>query len=256
MKPLRIEVKIVALVLLVLLPLAYLSLSHVPSLYIDSVVLSTTDEGMATPYALKSALSQYRGKSLVSLSLKKVTGELQSLPLIESVRVRRKFPSTLLVDATLVSTLALVHAKDAQDGTVAVYVLRGKSLLPLQKEDWNLFEERALKVEIPQGYATMMEKYGVDTAFGQVMELASSLEGKSTLITRIKYDNNSSNSFGKMVLELSALHAQIWLREPVSAAQVHQAIQLVQEDQKESLSFLREQMMRYDLYKGAMVRRK
>jgi len=256
MKSIRIELKVLALVLLVILPLAYLSLSHVPSLYIDSVMLSITDEGMATPYALKSALTQYRGRSLVSLSLRKVKRELQSLALVESVSVRRKFPSTLLVGATLVDIPVLVHAKNAEDQTVAVYVLRGSSLLPLQKEDWTLFEEHVLKVEIPLGYATLMEKYGIDVAFGEVMELAASLEGKSTLITRIKYDNNSSNSFGKMVLELSALHAQIWLREPVSTAQVIKAIQLVREDQRESLSFLRGQMMRYDLYQGAMVRRK
>jgi hypothetical protein len=256
MRKVRVELKVLALVLLVLLPLAYFSLSHVPSLYIDSVMLSITEEWMATPYALKSALSQYRGESLVSLSLKSVKRELESLALVDSVRLERKFPSTLLVEATLVGIPALVHAKNAEDQTVAVYVLRSGALLPLQSEDWTLYEDQALKVEIPLGYATLMDKYGVDTAFGQVMELATSLEGNSTLITRIKYDNNSSNSFGKMVLELSALHAQIWLREPVSAAQVTQAIQLVQEDQRESLSFLSSQNMRNDLYKGAMVRRK
>ncbi|MGB4407825.1 MAG: FtsQ-type POTRA domain-containing protein [Sphaerochaeta sp.] len=256
MRSFRVEFKILALVLLVLLPLAYFSLSHVPSLYIDSVMLSISEEAMATPYALKGALAQYRGKSLVSLSLKKVRRELESLALVDSVRLEKRFPSTLFVEATLVGTPALVHAKNAEGQTVAVYVLRSEALLPLQREDWTLFEDHTLKVEIPLGYANLMVKYGVDAAFGQVMELAASLEGNSTLITRIKYDNNSSNSFGKMVLELSSLHAQIWLREPVSAAQVTQAIQLVQEDQRESLSFLSEQIIRYDLYKGAMVRRK
>ncbi len=256
MSKVRVELKVLALVLLVLLPLAYFSLSHVPSLYIDSVMLSIAEDRTAIPYALKSALSQYRGKSLVSLSLKRVSRELESLALVDSVRIKRKFPSTLLVEATLVGTPVLVLAKNAEEQTVGVYVLRSEALLPLQSEDWDLFEDHALKVEIPLGYASLMEKYGVDAAFGQVMELAASLEGNSTLITRIKYDNNSSNSFGKMVLELSALHAQIWLREPVSAAQVTQAIQLVQKDQRESLSFLSSQIIRYDLYNGAMVRRK
>ena len=256
MSKVRVEIKIVVLVLLVLLPLAYFSLSHVPSLYIDSIILSITDEDLTTPHALKSALVQYRGKSLVSLSLKKVKKELESLALIESVSIKRQFPSTLLIETTLVGAPALVYAKDSDDETVAVYVLRSGFLFALQREDWHLFEKHALKVEIPFGYASLMEKYGLDTAFGQVMELAASLEGNSTLITRIKYDNNSSNSFGKMVLELSALHAQIWLREPVSAARVTQAIQLVQEDQRESLSFLSSHIMRYDLYQGAMVRRK
>lgn len=255
MRRVRIEFKVVVLVLLVALPLAYVSLSHVPSLYIDSVMLSLDDDQVVTPYALKRALSQYRGTSLVSLSLKSVERELESLPLVDSVRVKKKFPSTLLVEVGLVSTSAVVLAQDANEETEAVYVLQDDSLLPLEREDWSLFGDH-LKVEIPLGYASLMEKYGVDSSFVQVMELASSLEGNSTLITRIKYDNNSSNSFGKMILELSALHAQIWLREPVSAAQVNQAIQLVQEDQRESLSFLSSHIIRYDLYRGAMVRRK
>ncbi len=256
MKRVSLRFKVITLLLVVLLPLAYFALSHVPSLYIDSVVLTITNKGMATPYGLKSELSSYRGRSLVSLSLRQVRRELEELALIDSIKVKKAFPATLLVEASLATTPALVLAKNSKDETVAVYVLREASLLPLVREDWSLFEEHALKVEIPVGYADMMGKYGVDGLFEQVMELAASLEGNSTLITRIKYDNNSSNSFGKMVLELSALHAQIWLREPVSAAQVAQAILLVQEDQRESLSFLRDQIIRYDLYKGAMVRRK
>lgn len=256
MRRVRIELKVLVLLVVVLLPLAYFSLSHVPSLYIGSVMLTITNDTMATPHAVKSALASYRGKSLVSLSPRRVSRELESLALVDSAKVRRSFPSTLLVEVALVDTPALVYAKGAEDETVSVYVLRGSSLLPLVREDWALFEDHTLKVEIPVGYAVMMEKYGIDESFGEVMELASSLEGNSTLITRIKYDNNSSNSFGKMVLELSTLHAQIWLREPVSSVQVAQAIQLVQEDRRESLSFLSSHIMRYDLYKGAMVRRK
>jgi len=151
MSKVRVEFKVVALVLLVLFPLAYFSLSHVPSLYIDSVMLSISEEEMATPYALKGALVEYRGKSLVSLSLKKVRRELESLALVDSVRLKKKFPSTLLVEATLVGTLALVYAKNAEDQTVAVYVLRSGALLPLQREDWTLFEDKLmdLSVNIP-----------------------------------------------------------------------------------------------------------
>ena len=110
-------------------------------------------------------------------------------------------------------------------------------------------------IEVPPFYARMMVRYGVDDSFLQVMELAKSLEGKTTLITTIKYDNNSSNSFGKMVLELSSLNAQIWVREPVGAAQVSAAVLLVQEDQKDALSFLSSQARRYDLYREGLVRR-
>ncbi|MDT4762920.1 FtsQ-type POTRA domain-containing protein [Sphaerochaeta sp. PS] len=256
MRKMRIGMKIVLVLVLVLLPLTLFSLCHIPAFYVDSIKLTISDVGLDTPYALKRALAQYRGVSLFSFRLATVERELEELALVEQAEARRKLPSTLLVDVTLFSPPALVYAHDEDEVVTAVYVLQGTSLLALDKEDWTLFEGRTLKVEIPQGYASMMAKYGVDGSFQQVMDLVASLEGNTTLITRIKYDNNSSNSFGKMILELSALHAQIWLREPVSSAQVSQAIQMVQEDQKESLSFLSSHILRYDLYKGAMVRRK
>ncbi|WP_320130754.1 hypothetical protein, partial [uncultured Sphaerochaeta sp.] len=108
---------------------------------------------------------------------------------------------------------------------------------------------------VPQRYATMLQEYGTDETFLKVMELASSLDGDSSLITRIKYDNNSSNSFGKMVLEFSSINAQLWVREPVSTERIASAVALVVEDSENSLSFLSTGPLRYDLYKSAMVRR-
>ncbi len=255
MKGGRVELTIVAILVVVLLPLVYCALSHVPYLYVDSIQLTITGEGSKPPHALKSTLSSFRGKSLVSLWPRKVTRELEGLALVESARVKKSFPSTLVVETTLVATPALVRGLGSEEELLGAYVVRGSSLLPLLPEDWSLFEKSTLVVEIPIVYAQAMEKYGIDALFSEVMELVASLEGNSTLITRIKYDNNSSNSFGKMILELATLRAQIWLWESVSSDQVSQAIQLVQEDQRQSLSFLSSQTKRYDLYQGAMVRR-
>jgi len=108
---------------------------------------------------------------------------------------------------------------------------------------------------VPSSYAQMLLTYGLDRSFQQVMDLANSLGEKTTLITSIKYDNNSSNSFGKMVLEISSLNARIWVREPVGVAQIQAAVALAQQDQQDTLSFLSSEDKRYDLYREGLVRR-
>ena len=100
-----------------------------------------------------------------------------------------------------------------------------------------------------------MERYGTDSVFDSVMALTRGLSGESSLITRIKYDNNSSNSFGKMVLDLPSLHAQLWVREPVDPKHVQTALYWIEQDRKEDLSFLSSSIQRFDLYKEALVRR-
>jgi hypothetical protein len=112
-----------------------------------------------------------------------------------------------------------------------------------------------LSIEVPLEYALLMERYGTDSAFATVVELGRDLGGEASLITRIKYDNNSSNSFGKMVLDLPTLNAQLWVREPVNPEQIRTALYWIEQDQKESLSFLSSTLQRYDLYKEALVRR-
>ncbi|MDD3903149.1 MAG: FtsQ-type POTRA domain-containing protein [Sphaerochaeta sp.] len=255
MSMMRIETKILVLVFIFLLVLGFISLRYIPTFNIDTVLLDITNEGMQPPHSLTTSLAQLTGISLFSLNLYQLERKLSALSVVEDVQMSRQLPSSLKVTVSLVESPVLVSANDQDGQVVSMYLLRKNALVVLDQEDWNLYAPHAVKVEIPQGYASMMQKYGIDSSFVQVMELAGSLDERTTLITRIKYDNNSSNSFGKMVLELSSLNAQIWVREPVSTAQVTSAVALVEEDQKEHLSFLSSDMKRYDLYRGAMVRR-
>ena len=255
MRPMRIETKILMLVMLFLLAVGFYSLRYIPTFNIDTVLLEITNEDMRPPHAVTTVLSQLTGISLFSINLSTLEKKLSSISVVETVKLSRRLPSSLQVTISLVQSPVLISATDKEDVVESVYLLRENRLFQLDREDWELYTQHSVRVEIPQGYALMMQKYGVDASFIQVMELAGSLDERTTLITRIKYDNNSSNSFGKMVLELSSLNAQIWVREPVSTAQVTSAVALVADDQKEYLSFLSSDVKRYDLYRGAMVRR-
>jgi hypothetical protein len=241
----RLTALFIALLLILLVVWLYTSPSHT----ILHVVISV--EGEEAPLEVKRALASLIGEPLMRLSLSKEEAALLKLGTVASVKMRRTLPDTLNVELVLTESSVVVHSWD--DGRY--YLVKEGALVAIEGEDAERYQRQVMTVEVPASYAQMMVRWGVDELFGQVITLTQSLEGESSLITRVKYDNNSSNSFGKMVLELSSLHAQIWVREPVGAGRVQAAIALVQADQESSLYFLSSETRRYDLYREGLVRR-
>ncbi|MEA4859010.1 MAG: hypothetical protein VB127_00890 [Sphaerochaeta sp.] len=251
MRRMGIKAKMALLLLPLLVLLLLFILRSVPHFTIRTIQVTAHQGSGQVPAEVANHLSKLVGTSLFALSLGKEESWLKAYSPVQKASVKRALPSTLVVDLTLIDAWALVQGGEGQ----AFFLVKGDRLLDLDSRDVPDWQKVVLSIEVPLSYAQMMARHGIDEAFAQVMELARSLEGKTTLITRVKYDNNSSNSFGKMVLELSSLNAQIWVREPVGAHLVQAAILLVQQDQQDALSFLSLPTRRYDLYREGLVQR-
>jgi hypothetical protein len=211
--------------------------------------------GDRVPPSVERELETLVGKQIFSIRLYRLKRRLSEMPVVESASVRRRLPSTVEVGLSVTDPQAVVCAMDDEGNPGNLYLVRSGRLLEVDPEDRDLYGQDTVRVEIPEGYALMLEKYGVDEVFSRVMGLASSLGEDATLITRIKYDNNSSNSFGKMVFEFSSLDAQLWVREPVGTGRIASAVSLIRAEREDSLSFLSDGPIRYDLYRRALVRR-
>lgn len=246
---LRIRLLVLFLFTAALLALVWLSTS--PRYTVRQVVITTASEGEEVSAEVKAELSTLVGRSLLRLSPSKEAARLKQLATVEDAVIRRRLPDTISVRLTVTESPVIIHSSDDE----GYYLIKEGRLFAITAEDAAPYQRRVMTIEVPASYAQVMVRWGVDELFGQVIELTDSLGGESSLITRVKYDNNSSNSFGKMVLELSSLHAQIWVREPVGAARVQAAIALVQEDRERSLFFLSSEAKRYDLYREGLVRR-
>lgn len=251
MRHVPVKVKLVGLLLPLLLVTGLISLRSMSAFKITSVQVVAHGGSMQVPFGIQNELASFVGLSLFQLNIQAVQRKLSAFPTVDKVQLKRKLPSSLLASVFLIDGSALVQAEDES----AFYLADGKALVPVDKPDVQGWKKSVVTILVPASYAQMLFTYGLDASFEQVMELAHSLEDKTTLITSIKYDNNSSNSFGKMVLELSSLNAQIWVREPVGAMQVQAAVDLVVQDQKDTLSFLSSDTKRYDLYREGLVRR-
>jgi hypothetical protein len=255
MRRVSLGTKLVVLLLCSVGIIVYFSLRAIPAFEISAVKVVVDDGGGKIPYAVEKELVSLRGQSIFAVNLHSLEKKLSALAVVGDLTIQRKFPSTLVVNLSVARVTALVSSIDENGVQNGLFLVKNGVLLPVDREDWSLFKKGPICVEVPQGYATMLQEYGIDETFLTVMDLASSIDEDSSLITRIKYDNNSSNSFGKMVLEFSSLNAQIWVREPVSTARIASAVSLVIREQGDSLSFLSTGPLRYDLYEKAMVRR-
>ncbi len=251
MSRLGIKVQLTLLILAFSLLLGLLLLRSIPAFNLRTVQMVVQGGSDQAPVEAKNQLAALVGTSLFSLNLRSQGRDLKLITGIRDAKLSRKLPSTILAVLTLSDASAVLKEEESEQ----TYLVDGSSLNPLHPQDAAAWQQVVVTIEVPASYARMMAQYGVDASFVQVMQLAESLEGKTTLITKIKYDNNSSNSFGKMVLELSSLNAQIWVREPVGAPQVSAAVSLVQQDQEDALVFLSSETRRYDLYREGLVRR-
>ncbi|MCK9599944.1 MAG: hypothetical protein M0R06_12945 [Sphaerochaeta sp.] len=251
MKPVAIKVKLTLLILVFAIILGLLLLQSIPAFNLRTVQITVEGGSGEVPVEAKQQLASLVGVSLFSINMMKQKRALTDITGIQKADLRRKPPSTLQATVHLFDASAVIREEDGGQA----YLVEDHHLRKLHPDDVSAWQKVVVTIEVPASYAHMMATYSVDDSFLHVMQLATSLEGKTTLITKIKYDNNSSNSFGKMVLELSSLNAQIWVREPVGAPQIHAAVSLVLQDQKDSLSFLSSEARRYDLYREGLVRR-
>ncbi len=251
MKRVSIKVKLTLLILVAAVILGLLLLRSIPAFNLRTIQITVEGGSAEVPIEAKQQLASLVGVSLFSINMMKQKRVLTDITGIERADLRRKLPFTLQAVLHLFDAPAVIKEEDGGQA----YLVEDLHLRKLHPDDVEAWQKVAVTIEVPASYAQMMAMYSVDDSFLQVMQLATSLEGKTTLITKIKYDNNSSNSFGKMVLELSSLNAQIWVREPVGAPQIRAAVSLVLQDQEDSLSFLSSEARRYDLYREGLVRR-
>lgn len=254
------SVKILLLLAVVVILLAWYSLRYIPYFDVQKVVVTTNGADWQVPMAANRIAGPLKGLSQFELRLSELEKRFEQLPVVQRATVRRDMPDTLVVELELVVPQALVSAVDADGVSLGVYLVKNDRLLVLPDEDHALYGDTVFTIEVPPEYAAVLTRYGLDDGFRTVLALAAELRAsadtRNALITKIKYDNNSSNNFGRMVLELPSRNAQLWVREPVSAQLIAKSIALiVQDEAKDTLRFMEQAPKRYDLYADAMVRR-
>ncbi len=244
---LTIVLLIIALVLLVV----WASLSYIPLFNISTIEVKGVDN---IPLNIEKLLAPYYGVNRFKVDKANLVKELNALSIVDTASVRYKFPSIMIVEVTLFVPEALSTCDNEY------FIVKNDSLIKCEKSDLKAYPDLPI-VEISSSYKEYLKNFGVDSSFKEVLSLISDitlrLEGKLNLITRVKYDNNNSNSFGAMVLEMGSLNTVLSVRDKVDAKQIIEAVKLIEKLSTDDNTYLLSgSEHRFDLYKHAMVKRK
>ncbi|MCQ2398422.1 MAG: FtsQ-type POTRA domain-containing protein [Sphaerochaetaceae bacterium] len=240
LKTVRTAIIVFALVVLCLS--SYVAVRHLSYFDVKSVDVSFTGSSDTLSAEMERIVSPLKGMNVFAVNLSKIKAELEKTDGVESVEIRRFFPDRIEL---------LIHWKTVElriEAEGDFYIVSDGTLVPVTQGTWSAFGKLP-SVKLDISYARLVEKWGYDEGFVQMLQLASSLTD-NTLITGIKYDNNNSNGFGRLILDVGFPPDVLYVREPVTAQRLSEALDIVRNEMSSG-----ENGVRYDLYANALVKR-
>lgn len=240
-----LTVMLVALSILVLIML----LSSMDSFRVRSVTVSGMD---SIPSGVRDVLSACQGVNRFRLDEKAIERELEAQPLVDTARISYSFPADMLVTIVPSSEHCLLF-----DGNQYYILDESGRPLVLGASDGLDGQSGLCTLEVEPSFISYLSSYGAPASFRQVMDLVDRLwQSGGMLISRIKYDNNTLGGSGQLVLSLSPLNCELYVREPVSVDRISDSLGIIQaavaEDPAGRIGF---DCVRWDLYSNALVRR-
>ena len=239
---------ITLLVLSLLMLLLMYSLSYIPLFTITSIRVYGAE---AISDALSDEISSMYGSNRFSVDLGRKERVIESYSQVKSAALKWNFPDEVDVYITETDQKCLLS-----DGT-SCYLIEDGVITRVDKAEEKFLSSRMTVIEILPEYASYMMNYGIRDEIEEVISLAGLVRDEhGQLITRIKYDNNNGDGFGQMTLYLDTLSAQLFVKERVSKNRISDSIKVIaKEAESEVTRYTRSDIIRYDLYKDALVKR-
>ncbi len=238
---------LVLLFVIILSAALYFAARNISYFDVMEVNISVTGQSGTINSDLKRLQNRLKGMNIFEISVSNIRNIIKSYESVVSVSVKRYFPSTLNIDVVYQDYRIRAYAL-YETGTV-FYLADTTSMQVTDEDTFNLYSDLPA-VELNPAYAVLIDKWGYDQGFYQMLELIGPLSSNG-LITEIKYDNNNSNQFGLIELVLSDLNTVLYIREPVTSERLSEALELIVQKNDSYSGHIR-----YDLYSTALVKRK
>ena len=245
----RTMVMIVVLILLSLFVITVLySLSFIPLFNISAIKLFGVSD---VSKSLENVISSYYSQNRFNLDFDKERARLKAFAEVDDVTLIWSFPSTLEIHISPTPQKCLLSDNNSY------YIVSNGKLNRVRDDEVEFLVNRMVVIEVLPEYISYLLNYGVRGELDSVLELiASSSEENSALITRIKYDNNNGDGFGQIVITLGPLSSQLFVKERVSKNRISDSIKVIRKEAESEIStYTKKSMIRYDLYKDALVKR-
>ncbi len=239
----------IVVVLLVVLVCAgvYVGLRNLSYFKVTSVEVSVDGPVSEVRSDIERLVNPLKGMNILEVDTRALKRSIQALDGVESAEVRKYYPDKIIVSVTYLDLTAKAYCVD-EAGTVSYFFVDGSDLMAASAKTWEEFDRLPI-VELNPAYAQMVLKWGSDQGFVSMVPLVEHLATNS-LITSIKYDNNNGSDFGRLVLSLPSLNAQLYVRELVSVQRLDEALAVIEDQSSTNGS-----SVVFDLYANTLVKR-
>ncbi len=242
-------VYIISLILLSIFAIIVLySLSYIPLFNISAIKMYGVSEVSAP---LEKLISSYYNVNRFKIDFSKEEERIKSFCQVEDAIIRWKFPSTIEIHITETQEKCLLFDENGY------YMNKGGRLVELDSDEASFLKDKMVIIEVLPEYVSYLKTYGIRGQLDNVLSLIAAVgEENGALISRIKYDNNNSDSFGQIVITLASLSSQLFVKERVSKDRISDSIKVIRKEAESEVStYTKKSMIRYDLYKDALVKR-
>lgn len=219
MRKKRIKLVFFILFVLILAGAAAVAVSNLSFFDIKTVQFSHSGTLSGIPIQVQRLITGLSGRNLFSFNSEKLKGNLERCEGVSSARIEKYYPSELRVyvefepyTVRFVTESSFYCAGEGRFSEVSEELFKLYSSLPV--------------VQISDSYARFTAKWGMEEGFVQMVSLVGRIPPKA-LISDIKYVNNNSNRFGRMVMTIPTLNAELFIEDPITYERLEEVLQQI-----------------------------
>lgn len=238
----------VLLIFLLVLVLAgvYVGLRNLDYFNVTEVSVVVSGPVSQVSSDMERIINPIKGKNILEVNLHDIERLLGNFDGVKKVQASRYYPNKIIIDIQYNDIM--LKAFSLNSGDVNYYFIHDDQLDVVSEKTWNEFDKLGI-VELNPAYAQMVQKWGADDGFLNMIVLVEHLNSNN-LISSIKYDNNNGSDFGRLVLSLPQLNVQLFVRELVSSKRLDEAIGIIVDKTSGN-----DALVVFDLYANALVKR-
>ncbi len=215
----KIKILFLILFVLILLCAAAVAVSNLSFFDIKNVRFTSSGPVTGIPVQVQRQLTGLTGRNLYSFNAGKLKANLEDCEGVSSALIEKYYPSDLLVHVEFENYRVRFRTE------TSFYCSTDEKLTQVSEELFNLYSELPV-VEIADSYAAFIAKWGMEEGFAQMVALVGGIQSKS-LITNIKYANNNSNKFGRVVMTIPSLNAELFIEDPITVERLEEVLEQI-----------------------------
>lgn len=219
MRKKRIKLVFIILFVLILVGALAAAVSNLSFFDIKNVQFSYNGTVLGVPVQVQRQITGLTGRNLFSFNSGKLKENLEKCEGVSSASIEKYYPSELRVfvefepyTVRFVTEASFYCAAEGKFSEVSEELFKLYSQLPV--------------VEISDSYARFTAKWGMEEGFAQMVSLVGRIPPKA-LISDIKYVNNNSNRFGRLVMTIPTLNAELFIEDPITYERLEEVLQQI-----------------------------